>query len=281
MKTMKLKTKGVLALLALGLLFSACTENESTDSVSEEQELEEVVQSSEMDVISASLEDFIIEIYEDQEDAESRGMISSRTSFPNCVTVTLEMEQNFRELTVDFADGGCLIRGHLYEGQVVLTYERDPQAHQVSLGYVLNDFYFNHKNVIGSNSILRELSNGNGNPQFTHTVDLTVVWPNGMQASREGQIVREWIEGFDSGIFTDNVFSITGYWNATFVNGGAHSYEIDLPLRREVTCYHFVSGSIEVERTYFGGLLDYGEGACDNLATFTFTDGTEIDIVLN
>ena len=281
MKTFNLTTKAVFALMTFGFLFTACTDNETTEPVSEEQEVTEVMQSSEMDVVSASLEDFIIEIYEDQEGAESKGIISSKASFPDCVTITLVMQQNFRELTVDFGDEGCVIRGHLYEGQIVITYERNPQEHQVFLGYVLHDFYFDTKNVIGSNSILKEHSNDNGNPQFTHTVDLTVVWPNGMQASREGQIIREWIEGFGSGVFNDNVFEITGYWNAAFVNGGAHSYEIDLPLRREVTCYYFVSGSIDVERTFFGGTLDYGEGTCDNLATFTFTNGTVIDIVLN
>lgn len=279
MKTMNLRMRFVLALLVFGFLFNACSESETNEPVLEEQEVDEVVQSSEMDVISASLEDFIIEIYEDQENAESRGVESSSVSLPNCITVTVVMEQNFRELTVDFAEGGCVVRGHLYQGQIVVTYQRDPQEQQVFLGYVLNDFYFDTKQVIGSNSILREWSNGN--PQFTHTVDLTVIWPNGAQASREGEIVREWIEGFGSGVFTDNVFEITGYWNATFVNGGTHSYQSIIPLRREVTCYHFVSGSIDVERTLFGGVLDYGEGTCDNLATFTFTDGTEVDIVLN
>jgi hypothetical protein len=280
MKTMKLKIKSVLALTVLGLFIGSCSDSEPVEPVNQEQEVTEVVQSSQMDQISASLEDFIIEIYEDQENAEARETPSSKTSFPNCVTVTLVMEQNFRELTVDFDAGGCEIRGHVYRGQIVITYERDPQAQQVSLGYVLNNYYFDDINVLGSNSILKELSNANGNPQFTHNVDLTVIWPNGMQASREGQIINEWIEGFDSGVFTDNVFQYTGYWNATFVNGGSHSYEVILPLRKEVTCYHFVSGSINVERTFYSGVLDYGEGTCDNLATFTFTDGTVIDILL-
>ncbi|MFL0353951.1 hypothetical protein [Xanthomarina sp. GH4-25] len=280
MKTLKLKSNGLFALIILGLLFTACTENDSPDPVSQDQELNEVVQSSEMDALSASLEDFIIEVYEDQESAEARGVISSRNSFPNCVTVTLVMEQNFRELTVDFAEGGCMVRGHLHEGQIVITYERDPLEEQVFLGYVLNDYKFDNKQVIGNNSILKELANDNGNPQFTHTVDLTVVWPNGLQASREGQIIREWTEGFGSGVFTDSVFEFTGYWNATFMNGSTHNYEIILPLRREVSCYYFVSGSIEVERTFFGGTLDYGNGACDNFATFTLTDGTTIDIIL-
>lgn len=280
MKTFNL-TKVVLALVVLGLTITACTENDTSDPVSEEQNVSEVVQSAEMDQVSAALEDFIIDVYEDQEDAEAKGMSVAGKTLPDCVTITLVAQQNLRELTVDFGDDGCLVRGHMYRGQIVLTYTRNPQAQQVTLGYVLNDFYFDAKRVIGSNSILKELSNTNGNPQFTHTVDLTVVWPNGVQASRDGQIVREWIEGFGSGEFTDNVWEVSGYWNANFASGNSHNYESVLPLRKEATCYHFVSGSIDAQRTFFGGVLDYGDGECDNLATFTFNNGTEMDIVLN
>lgn len=279
MKTRNL-SKVVLVLVVLALTFTGCTESDTTDVVSQDQGMTEVVQSSEMDEASAALEDFIIEMYENQESAEARGFSSSKMTMPDCVTVTVVAELGFREITVDFGLDGCLIRGHLYRGQIVITYERDVDAMQVSLGYVLNDFYFDNKNIIGSNSILKQFENDNGNPQFTHTVDLTVVWPNGAQASREGQKVREWIEGHGSGVFSDNVFEVTGYWNATFVNGNTHNYEVIIPLRREVTCYYFVSGSIDVQRTFFGGVLDYGDGACDNQATFTFNDGTEISVVL-
>jgi hypothetical protein len=279
MKTCNL-TKVVLVLVVLAPTFTGCTESDSTDTVSQEQDVSEVMQAAEMDEVSAALEDFIIESYENQEADEARETSSAASKMPDCVTRTLVAQQNFRELSVDFGTDGCMIRGHLFRGQIVITWERDPQAQEVSLGYVLNDFYFDAKNVIGNNSILRQLSNANGNPQFTHTVDITVIWPNGVEASRDGQIVREWIEGFGSGEFSDNVFEVTGYWNATFRNGNSHAYEVVLPLRREVTCYHFVGGSIDVERTFFGGVLDYGEGTCDNQATFTFNDGNTIDIIL-
>ncbi|NNK69401.1 MAG: hypothetical protein HKO96_02910, partial [Flavobacteriaceae bacterium] len=83
------------------------------------------------------------------------------------------------------------------------------------------------------------------------------------------------------GLFSDNVFEITGNWSTTFINGNTHNYEVILPLRREVICFYFVSGSIDVERTNFSGVFDYGEGDCDNMATFTFANGEEVDIVLN
>ena len=130
-------------------------------------------------------------------------------------------------------------------------------------------------------TIFRELSNENGNPQFTHTLDLTVIWPNGVQASREGEKVREWVEGFGSGVYSDNIFEITGNWTTTFVNGNTHTYEVLTPLRRQVICSYFGSGSIDVQRTNFGGTFDYGSGDCDNLAIFTFNNGNEVDIILN
>ena len=108
-----------------------------------------------------------------------------------------------------------------------------------------------------------------------------MIWPSGVEASRSGLKIREWIEGFGSGVFSDNVFEVTGYWNASFVNGDTHSYEVMDPLRREVICYYFVSGSVDVERTRISGILDYGTGACDNQATFTFDSGDIVNITLN
>jgi hypothetical protein len=110
---------------------------------------------------------------------------------------------------------------------------------------------------------------------------MTVIWPNGKQASREGLKIREWVEGFGSGFFSDNVFEFTGNWSTTFVNGNTHSYQVITPLRREMICDYVVSGSVDVERTNFGGTFDYGNGDCDNQATFTFNNGTIVDIVLN
>ena len=280
MKKFKLTTKVMLVLVVLGLTFTGCSTNESDDTNSEAQDYSEVALSSEIDEASAALEDFIIEVYEGQEASESRQAENYRAALPDCVTVTVVMQQGFRQITVDFGSIGCTIRGHVYQGQIVLTYERDIELHQVSIGYTLNDFYFDDKNILGSNSILRQLSNANENPQFTHTVDLTVIWPNGAQASRDGEIIREWIEGFGSGIFSDNVFEVTGFWNSNFVNGNSHSYEIMVPLRREVICYYFVSGTVDVERTNFGGVFNFGAGDCDNQATFTFNNGTVVDIVL-
>ncbi|MEM9680004.1 MAG: hypothetical protein AAF901_06740, partial [Bacteroidota bacterium] len=269
--------------VVLGLTLNSCSSNEEPVEVLDNeitQDTTEVQRSAEVDAIEVVLGDIIIDAYESQE-ADTAGRTSQQTSIPECVTITIVAQQNFREVTLDFGDEGCLVHGHILKGQIVFTYNRDPEAQEILISYELFDFFFDNKNVLGSRTILKQLSNENGNPQFTHTLDLTVIWPNGLQASRDGQKVREWIEGFNSGLFSDNVFEVTGYWNTTFVNGNTHTYEVLTPLRREVVCIYFVSGTVDVQRTNFGGIFDYGDGNCDNQATFTFNNGEEIAITLN
>ena len=281
MKIFKLSNKVVVAIMVLGLLFTACTDNESVNEDSQGQDYSEVILSSEIDEATAALDDIALDVYNVQESSETNRLDASFNNLPDCVTITLVAQQGYRELTIDFGTEGCLVHGNILKGKMILTWERNPEAQEVYITKTLEDFYFNAKNIIGGKTILKQLSNDNGNPQSTHTLDLTVVWPDGAQASREGTKIREWVEGFGSGVWSDNVFEISGNWITTFVNGNTHSYEVITPLRREVVCYYFVSGSVDVERTNFSGILDYGDGDCDNQATFTFDSGEVIDITLN
>ena len=280
MKRIKVTAKLMSMLVVLGLTFTGCSDNESAEPEVEQQDVSEMRLSSEIDEASGAMDDIAIDVYEKQEQSEL-GRTEPDFGMPDCVTITVVLEQNFREVTIDFGTEGCVVNGNLLKGKIILSWERDPEAQQVFISKSLEDFYFNNKNILGSKTILKQLSNENGNPQFTHELSLTVIWPNGAQASREGTKIREWIEGFGSGIFSDNVFEITGNWTSTFVNGNTHTYEVITPLRREVICYYFVSGNVDVQRTNFGGLFDYGEGDCDNQATFTFNNGETVEITLN
>lgn len=286
MKNLNSINKVWMFLIVAGLVFTACSNNE-TDEQEEVQDYSEVALSSEIDRASDTMDDIAIQVYEDQEEVDSGGANTtgdfdrSINMLPDCVTITVVIEAMSREITIDFGTEGCVVNGNTFKGKMILSYTRDPEAQQITISKTLEDFYFNNKNIVGGKTIVKVLSNNNGNPQFTKTTDITIIWPNGAQASRNGVKVREWIEGFGSGVWSDNVFEVTGNWTTTFVNGNTHSYEVLIPLRREVICYYFVSGSVDVERTNFSGVFDYGEGDCDNLATFTFANGTVIDITLN
>ena len=279
MKTNVIKRLLMLTVLVTVTLFSACSDEDPAIDTPNTQDVTEMSRASEIDAIDVSLGDLVINAFESQE--ASSGRNNYNTNLPECVIITAVVQQNAVTVNIDFGTEGCLVNGNLIRGEIDMSYTRDPEAMQILINYTLVDFYFNNKSVEATRTILRERSNENGNPQFTHSLDITVTWPNGLQASRSAEEAREWIEGFGSGTFNDNVFLITGFWNANFVNGNSHNYEVLEPLRREIGCVHFLSGTIEVTRTNFGGIFDYGNGDCDALATFTFNNGTEIPINLN
>ena len=276
----KLFSRVVLSALVLFSVMSCNDDSESFDTEEQQLDYAEVLLESQMDQASEAIDDIALDVYEVQEASEA-SKNASNFNLPDCVTVTVVLEQGSREITIDFGTEGCEVNGNVLKGKVILSYERDPDLQQVFISKSLEDFYFNDKQVEGQKTILKELSNENGNPQFTRTGTITITWPNGLQASRNGEKVREWIEGAFNGIWSDNVFEVTGFWSTTFVNGNSHNYEVVIPLRREVICTYFVSGSIDVERTNFSGVFDYGEGDCDNMATFTFANGTTVDVLLN
>lgn len=288
MKSLKKTLKSKIFPTILVLIICACSKNDSVEQEAKSKDYLEVALSSEIDVASAFIDDIVIRVYESQEQTET-GSINNefdsneRTSndFSDCVTITVIIQALSREITIDFGNEGCVINGNTLKGKIILSYERIPGNQQVTITKALEDFYFNNKNIIGVKTFVKVMSNDNGNPEFTKTTDITVIWPNGLQASRNGIKVREWIEGFGNNIWSDNVFQVTGNWISTFVDGNSHSYEVLIPLRREAVCRYFISGSLDVERSNFSGIFDYGDGSCDNLATFTFDDGTVMDIILN
>ena len=283
MRKLNLTTK-MFMVMVLSLIVVSCSENEPIEIIdTQTQDYEEVAMSAEIDESSEIMDEIAIDAYETQETSENpTGRTTGVEAYPlpDCVTVTVIAEQNSRELIIDFGDEGCEIRGHVLKGKMMLSYTRDPEAGQILITKTLEDFYFNDKHIEGGKTILRERSNDNGNPQFTKTVDITITWPDGAVASRYGTKIREWVEGHGSGVWSDNVFEVTGNWTSNFRNGNSHTYEVTVPLRREVVCRFFVSGAIDVQRTNFSGVFDYGEGDCDNQATFTFADGTVREITL-
>lgn len=276
MNTLKLASKFLLSCLLVAFMVS-CSDDDTTTE--EQQDYTEIAKSSEIDGDLEDFDDLSLKVFETQE-ANEAGKMPPNFNLPDCLTITVEMEQNNRTVTMDFGDG-CQIGNRLYSGIVVMTYTRNPQEQERLITKTFDNFFVNGKQIEGSKTILKEHSNENGNMQFTKTVAITITWPNGDSAARNGVKVKEWIAGQGTGVWTDNVFEITGNWTTTFVNGNTHTYTVLTPLRRETICYRFVSGTIDVVRTNFSGVLDYGDGSCDNMATFTFADGTVVDIVLD
>lgn len=273
---MKSKALKIFATLFISVLFFASCENDETTST-DEFSTESVQKSSEIDVVSENLSNIIELVYVLEEGLGSKQ--KSDPFLPDCLTKTIVINGNARNVTLDFDDCDMPNGDHL-DGMVTISYVRDPQAHTKTITYAMSDFYFNDIGIEGGGTILREKMNDNGNPQSTNNQDITVTWPNGFAAHRVGEVLTEWIEGFGTLFWSDNVFSTTGNWTTEFPNGDVNTGLVTTALRKEMSCRFIVSGVITLTHNTAEGTLDFGDGTCDNEAVFIGPNGVAHTIIL-
>ncbi len=281
MKRQKLNWS-ILMLALLGLLVTGCQDEEIPTDVSASQEidLKSTETETEIDNVSDESSALIEEAYLTEEFPETKSIQANRY-LPDCVTITKVITQNKKEVTVDFGDGCELRNGNIVSGKILLEYNRDREAASKMISFEFDGFVFNEKSVEGNGSILRERSNENGNPQSTRTGTITVTWPDGSNANKNGTKIREWIEGYGTGAWGDNVFLITGNAMFTKKNGTVLSATIVKPLRRELVCKFLVSGTVELSKNENSAVLNYGDGTCDSSAMVSINGGEEREIDLS
>jgi hypothetical protein len=279
MKTLQLNR--VFFILSVGfLLFTSCKKEDNT-STNDELTAENIQKSAEVDKLSDETTLLMEENFIKEENFTSKSNNSFDRMPPSCLIKTVTIAEMTKTVVLDFGSSCILPNGNEVSGIITLVYQRNPQEQSHSFNFSFDNFYFNGKNIAGSGSIVRQLSNTNGNPQSDIEKNITVTWPNGATAHRVSNKTREWIAGFGSGTWGDNVFLITGNQTTEFPNGNVNSGIITTPLRREMSCNFIVSGVIAITHNNHTGTLDFGDGNCDNQVIFTDINGNEHIISLN
>ncbi|MDT0539422.1 MULTISPECIES: hypothetical protein [Croceitalea] len=282
-KNLKKVQKLMLISLACLTLFS-CDKNEeeSDEIISNELVITqtELQFSDESEMISEEITAIAEDVY-----ATDEIIYTSKGSYfsdylPECVTITTVVTETSREKTIDFGEGCELPNGNILGGIISLSYARDMELAEKTITLNLEKFTFNSVSIEGGANILRVRSNENGNPQSTADASFSAVWPEGETATFEGERTREWIEGYGSGFWGDNVFLITG--KRTFNNKVGNTFEKEVlsPLRRELSCRFIVSGVLSISRNNANVSLDFGDGECDAKGTLTYTDGSSDEVFL-
>ncbi|MBT8263551.1 MAG: hypothetical protein KJO05_12060 [Bacteroidia bacterium] len=270
---------GILSVLMFSLVFTSCSKDEATEvETSNNSDLVFVEESQEVSKADAA-SDGVIHMLETAytEIEEDSGRTVSL--FPDCVTITLSSENGVTFVTLDFGFGCELQNGAVVSGIVNITYG-PVQNGTRTITYTFQNFTWNGNEVAGGATIFRERNNANGNPQSTVHADLQISFQGGLVLQKDGTRVREWIEGVGSGTWTDNVWLVTGNREVNSNTGFSHYGIITEALRREATCPHFVSGIVEITRNGNQGILNFGDGTCDNIAILT-VNGVDYTIILN
>ncbi|MGB5428668.1 hypothetical protein [Eudoraea sp.] len=278
----KLNFTGIL-LLAIVLNVS-CNKEESPEIIETgETETFEVAQlqaSDESELISEEILNIGEDVYAvDEIQATSKGSYIS-DYLPDCVTITTVVTSSSKEKIIDFGEGCELPNGNFLSGIIKLSYLKDMEMTTNTLSFSLENFIFNGVYVAGSATVERMRSNENGNPQSEAVANFTGEWPDGDTASFSGNRTREWIEGFGSGFWGDNVFLISGKGIYTGKYDNVFVKETISPLRRELSCRFLVSGILEITRNDTTVGLDFGDGSCDSKGILTYPNGESEEIFL-
>ena len=278
-----LKKTNILGALFLSTLFLiSCNKEEDSQNINSGDFITatELQSSDEAELISDEIVSIAEDIY-----ATDEISITSKSDYrsdylPDCVTITTVVTDTSKERTIDFGEGCELPNGNILSGIIFISYSKDMEMATKTISISLENFTFNEVAVEGSASVERMRSNANGNPESNASWQFNAVWPDSDTASFTGSRTREWIEGYGSGFWGDNVFLITGMGTYTGKLGNVFSKEVTTPLRREWSCRFIVSGVLEISRNGNTASLDFGDGSCDAIGSLTYPDGTSEEIFL-
>ena len=282
-----MKTIKIILGLSIGLLFFNCNKDETSSTITSE----EITMNTKIDIAN----DDVAKIVEDQlmpNDGIAGKSSQIESQFlPDCATVTRVPDYGTTitpgtliTKTIDFGTTGCeLPNGNILKGIIVISFTFQPNATSHTITYTFNNFFHNAIEFDGTKTFTRVMASSNANPEVhpivTMNMDLTATFPNGAIVAREGTRVREIIEGYETNIWLDNIYQVTGSWVTTFPSGIEQNSSITSPIRIRMNCPNIVRGIITITRNENIATLDYGNGECDNLAIFTL-NGSATTITL-
>lgn len=140
------------------------------------------------------------------------------------------------------------------------------------------DYYFNDNKLEGVKTITNTGLNESGNLTFSKQIEgASITYPDGTSVKWDCIRNSELIEGGESFIFADDVWSVTG--SGTGINATGQSYTVNITsaLIYNNGCFFPVSGIVEIVTE--GGnteIINYGNGECDTQATLTVGDITTV-----
>jgi hypothetical protein len=200
---------------------------------------------------------------------------------PTCATVTVALTQTTWTRTIDFGTGCAVFNGAILKGKLIITGSLNYATPSQSITYSFDGFFHNNIGITGTKTLTRTLESSNLlaaiHPVVNVNIDLTATFPNGSVYARIGTRKRELVEGYSTpALRNDNVYKVTGSWATTGPNG-VRTVTITNPLKIVIDCqFKLVQGTLTLVKNNNNAVIDYGNGACDNDATYSLNGGAPV-----
>lgn len=271
MKILKFFSTILLFILA-GTLYTGCEKNND--------------QSDDTDLSAAKDYALAEGIFEDIHTIADEGLYGTDKGFKStegdgilghCATVTIDTMAFPHVMTIDFGDTNCLCNdGRYRRGIINVSFTGRYREPGTVITITTDNYFVNDNQVICTRVIENEGRNESGFLTFSIHVEGSIILANNQGTLNWTTYKnKKWIEGEFTPRLRDDVYLITGTATGTRPSGMIFTKAIIKPLRKELSCRYFVSGTVEIiPEGRPTRLLDYGDGICDDQATVTINGRT-------
>jgi hypothetical protein len=173
-----------------------------------------------------------------------------------------------KTLTLDFGTGCTSADGIMRKGKLIYLFSAPLLSPGATASVTFEQYVVNGYGIIGTYTITNNSSDLgiNINTQVTNGI---ITYPNETNYHYSGNRSYVMTAGsltpFD---ITDDIYAVSGNSSFSASNGSSLVCNITTPLVKPVACHNVTSGVVSfVYDQVVNGTLDFGDGACDNLAT--------------
>lgn len=264
----------VISLLLAGMTFVSC-EREDILSLDDNKLFMQAESDAISEVVLQAIDDMIDKEIDKLERMKFNvtGLKSAQVESCDPV-ITIETPDDARfpkKITLDYGSGCTDADGNFRAGKVMLELTGPHWEKNSTRTAVLVDYYFNDLKVEGEREVVNKGTNDDGFYVFKieHALKFTLAESGELVSDRVWKRERLHDRGEDLKSNQDDEIWITGS-SKVERNGKKLIKEITTPLNRILSCQHFQSGVITTfiddEKV---AEFDYGNGECDNIATWT------------
>ena len=283
MKTNKILAKafGIVAMASLAVVFS-CQQDESPYAT----EASDVAEESVTDYYFEDADDMAgvsVDASSETDTGVSGGKLSSANreiSIPDdlrfsCATVTVTIAGDSEPampkgtVLIDFGTGCEGPGGTTRSGQILITFSGRRFQLNSTLTIELINYVVNGIKLEGTRVLTNLTPDTESYPKFGAVLTGgKATWPDGTEALRAHEFVREWIRMPNP---TQDEVHVTGLASGTNKRGKSYTMVIVEPIVYKRGCPIAISGVKEFTNVESGRVItiDYGTGDCDNVITIT------------
>lgn len=200
---------------------------------------------------------------------------STAMTLSACASISIDTSVSPRTMSIDFGTANCLCADGNYRRGVILVTWTGPYRDSGSVHTIgFSNYYVNDNGIAGNKTVTNTGMNAAGNPSFSVQVNGSITWSpqsfgGGGTSTHNSTRTREWISGYTTPTWLDDVYLISGTATGVSRNGTPYTMNTQSPLRKEIGFRHFTQGVLQfIPGTLSTRNIDYGyvNGGRDNLA---------------